>query len=69
MRYPTNSDRSSVDRVHVSETCEGPRTLPESVGGEGGVVSCGVVTVTELPELAPFRINKRFTALCAFCKP
>jgi len=39
---------SSVDGVHVSETCEGPRTLPESSGAVGGVVSRGVVTVTVL---------------------
>jgi hypothetical protein len=39
---------SSVDCVHVSETCEGPRTFPESTGALGGVVSRGVVTVTVL---------------------
>ena len=39
---------SSVDRVHVSETCEGPRTVPVSSGAVGGVVSRGVVTVTVL---------------------
>ena len=49
MRYPSvHHVMSSVDRVHVSETCEGPRTLPESSGAEGGVVSGGVVTVTVL---------------------
>src|SRR5436190_21500547 len=48
MRYPTKSAQSSVDRVQVSETCEGPRTIPESCGVAGGVVSRGVVTVTVL---------------------
>src|SRR5215212_881097 len=48
MRYPTKYARSSVERVHVSATCEGPRTVPDSVGAVGGVVSEGVVTVTVL---------------------
>jgi hypothetical protein len=48
MRQVTNSERSSVVRFHVNETCDGPRTAPVSVGAGGGVVSCGVVTVTML---------------------
>jgi hypothetical protein len=33
MRYPSvHHVMSSVDRVHASETCEGPRTVPESSG-------------------------------------
>src|SRR5262245_52410633 len=48
IRQVTNGDRSSVVRFHVSETCDGPRTAPESVGAGGGVVSGVVVTVTVL---------------------
>src|SRR3954471_1904415 len=48
IRHWTNSDRSSFVRFHVNETCDGPRTAPVSVGAGGGVVSCGVVTVTVL---------------------
>src|SRR5262245_37994714 len=48
IRQPTNSDRSSLVRFQVSETCDGPRTAPDSVGAGGGVVSEGVVTVTVL---------------------
>src|SRR4029450_7836081 len=46
MRYPSvHHVMSSVDRVHVSETCEGPRTLPESSGAVGGGGCRGVGTV------------------------
>src|SRR5687768_9018742 len=49
MRYPSDHHvMSSVDAVHVSETCEGPRTNPESSGAVGGVVSLSVVSVTVL---------------------
>mgnify|MGYP006337316129 CR=1 FL=1 len=48
-RYPSvHQVMSSVDRVHSSRTCEGPRTIPVSTGAVGGVVSSGVVTVTVL---------------------
>jgi hypothetical protein len=42
MRYATKYARSSVERVHVSATWEGPRTLPESCVAVGGVVSAGL---------------------------
>ena len=61
MRYPTNHARSSVDRVHVSETCDGPRTAPESAGVVGGVVSGSVVTVTVL--LRPDVLSEPSTAV------
>ena len=48
LRYPTNHARSSVDRVQLSMTCEGPFTAPESAGVVGGVVSASVVAVTVL---------------------
>jgi hypothetical protein len=61
MRYAMNVARSSVDCVHVSETCEGPRTVPESSGGVGAVASRGVVTVTVL--LCPDRLSALSTAV------
>jgi hypothetical protein len=61
MRYPTNHARSSVDRVHVRETCEGPRTIPESCGAVGGVVSRGVVTSRVL--LCPDSLSALSTAV------
>jgi hypothetical protein len=48
-RYPSvHQVTSSVERVHSSRTCEGPRTLPLRTGAVGGVVSRSVVTVTVL---------------------
>ena len=52
---PTNVAKSSVAPVRVSETCEGPLTVPLSSGAVGGVVSRGVVTVTVL--LRPDRLR------------
>src|SRR5262245_23738505 len=48
IRQVTNGERSSFVRFHVNETCDGPRTAPESVGAGGGIASGGVVTVTVL---------------------